>query len=221
MKPITINGISINPSAPKPMLAGLALHNVNARDSDYIVVQTRQPLDKAAREALAKAGAEIIEAVPGDAYVCHFPKTDLERVRKLKFVEWAEVYPQAVKIAPSQRDLPAQRGGVDIATAAMRPPGALDDARKTVDVVLHRNANPKKAARAIAAAAHLSPDQVRVLPGKVRLLAKMRRLPDLAALDEVRHIEEVLPRKLLNAVARQILRTPQGANPSGGARSAR
>ncbi len=213
---ITINGIAIDPTAPKPHLAALSLDNATAKSSDYIVVQTTRPPDAGQRSALAKAGAEIIEAVPGDAYVCHFPKTDLAKVRKLDFVQWAEVYPQAVKISPALRSLPPQHGGVDIKFAAMSAPGALDDTRKTVDVVLHRQTDAKKAAKRIAAAAHVTEDQLRILPGKVRVQTKVRRLADLAALDEVRHIEEVLPRKLLNSVARKILRTPEGAAPVGG-----
>jgi serine protease AprX len=216
MKTITINGISIDPSAPKPALAALSLDNATAKNSDYLVVQTRQPPDKAQRAALARAGAEIIESVPGDAYVCYFPTTNLAKVRALAFVEWAELYPQAVKIAASLRNLEPRRGGVTATLAAMGAPGELDATRKTVDVVLHRNADAKKSAKRIAAAAHLALDQVHVLPGKVRLVVKARRLADLAALDEVRHIEEVLPRKLLNSVARQVLRAPAGAAAPGG-----
>src|SRR6266496_5515672 len=100
MTTITINGISVDPTAPKRALAALALNNATAKDSDYLVVQTKRPLDKADRAALAKAGATIIESVPGDAYICYFPKTDLASVRALPFVGWAELYPKVVKIAP-------------------------------------------------------------------------------------------------------------------------
>ena len=46
-------------------------------------------------------------------------------------------------------------------------------------------------------------------------MVKERRLADLAALDEVRHIEEVVPRKLHNSIARQILRLPTGNSAPG------
>lgn len=216
MKPIIINGISIDPAASKPALAALALNNATAHDSDYLVVQTKQPLDKAQRTALAKVGAAVIESVPGDAYICHFPKTDLAKVRALPFVEWAELYPKVVKIAPSLRAVETRPGGVTAEFAVKHTPGKLDATCKTVDVVLHRNVDPKKAMRRIAQAAHLTPAQVSVLRSKVRLVVKVRRLDDLAALDEVRHIEEVLPRKLLNSVARQVLRLPAGSPPPGG-----
>ena len=96
MSVITINGIAIDPTAPKPALAAFGLVNANAKKSDYLVVQTKAPLDKEQRKALDKAGAAILESVPGDAYICHYPKTSLADVRGLKFVTWAELYPQAV-----------------------------------------------------------------------------------------------------------------------------
>jgi subtilisin family serine protease len=216
MKTITINGISIEPTAPKPALAALSLDNATAKGSDYIIVQPTQPLDEAQRAELEKAGATILESVPGDAYICHFPGTSLAKLRALPFVQWAELYPKAVKIAPSLRNMEPQSGGVAAALAMTAPGGSLDDTRKTVDVVLHRNVNAKKAAKNIAAAAHLAPAQVRVLRGKVRVVVKARRLADLAALEEVRHIEEIVPRKLQNTVARKVLRMPGGNTPAGG-----
>src|SRR4249920_565821 len=145
MTTITINGISIDPTAPKRTLAALSLSNATAKDSDYLVVQTKKPMDKAERAALAKAGATIIESVPGDAYVCYFPKTDLGKVRALPFVGWAELYPKAVKIAPSLRDANVPSRGTTPALALTSAAPNLDDARKTVDVVLHRNTDTKRA----------------------------------------------------------------------------
>jgi hypothetical protein len=215
MKPITINGISIDPSAPTPALAAMAMSNTTAKDSDYLVVQTKHPLTKAERDSLAKTGAEIIESVPGEAYICHFPKTDLAKVRALPFVDWAEIYPRAVKLAPSLLDVQPQTGGVAVAAAALVSRRGIDDTRKTIDVVLHRNVNPRTAAKLVAEAAHLPANEVKVLPGKLRLTTKVRRLDDIAALDQVRHIEQVYARKLLNNIARGILRVPPG-NPAPG-----
>jgi subtilisin family serine protease len=215
MKTITINGISIDPAAPKPALAALSLDNATAKASDYLIVQTKQPPDKAQRAALAAAGATILEAVPGDAYICHYPGSDLARVRALSFVEWAELYPAAVKIAPALRGVEARPGGVPAEAAVLNAPGELDATRKAVRIVLHRNVDPQKAARRIAAAAHVHPADVRVKRGRVRLTVKVRRLADLASLDEVRHIEEIAARKLHSSIARQIMRVPDG-NPAPG-----
>ena len=222
MNPITINGITINPSAPKSTLSALSLNNLTAKNSDYLIVQAKSPMNSAQRTALVKAGAEIIESVPGDAYICHFPATNLGKIRSLPFVAWVELYPEAVKISPSLREIAPQPGGVTLSTAMLSGIGALDATSKTVDVVVHRNTNAKKVAKAIAEAAHLPLSQVKVLNGKIRLVVKARRLADLAALDDVRHIEEVLPSKLHNTVARTILRVPTNttANPAAGGEGA-
>jgi hypothetical protein len=76
-------------------------------------------------------------------------------VRALPLVSWADLYPKIVKISPSLREVEARPGGVTAAVAVMDTIGKLDATRKTVDVVLHRDVNPKRAAKRIAEAAHL------------------------------------------------------------------
>jgi hypothetical protein len=216
MSQITINGITINPAAPQPELAALSLQHATAHSSDYILVQTNQPLNAERRAQLAKAGAKILEAVPGNAVVCWFPKTGLAKIRALPFVAWADIYPGVVKIAPSLRNLDTQPGGVAAMSAMAARLPSLDRTKVTVDVVLHRNVGVKQAVKKIAAAAHLPLEDLVVTPSKVRLTLKMRRLQDVAALDDVRHVEKVQRRKLANSVARQILRVPATA-PAGAA----
>ena len=210
MSSITINGVTIDPAAPRPALAALSLDNANAKHSDYILVQPRAPLTRAQREQLVKAGADILEAVPG-GLVCHFPKTSLARVRALPFEAWADVYPGVVKISPSLRKLESAPGGIAAAAVMLERTPALDATRVTVDVVLHRNARAQTAAKRVAAAAHVAAADVKICGGKIRMKLKARRLADIAALDEVRHIEQVFPHKLSNNIARKILRVP---NPS-------
>ena len=65
MTTITINGITIDTAAPKAARAALSLDHATAKNSDYVLVQPSHPLDAAERARLAKAGARILEAVPG------------------------------------------------------------------------------------------------------------------------------------------------------------
>ncbi len=62
----------------------------------------------------------------------------------------------------------------------------------------------------IAAAARLTPKSLIVGARKVRFTVQQRYLKDLAAIDEVRHIEDVTPLKLHNHLARQILAVDVG-----------
>lgn len=208
MATITLNGFTIDTAAPKPALASLALDNATADASDYVLVQTRHPLDRAEREALAQAGASILEAVPDSALVCHFPGTDLGAVRALPFVEWADLYPKLAKLPPSMRQLQPRPGGIPISAAALAPMPTLDPTPVTIDAELHDNAEPAAAKAEIARAAHLPESDLAIAGRKIRLTCKRRRLEDVAAVDAVRAVREVLPPKLANDVARQILRAP-------------
>jgi len=152
--------------------------------------------------------------VPG-GLVCHFPGTSLAKVRALPFVSWADIYPGVVKLSPALRKLEPTPGGIAAASVAFDQAPALDATKVTIDVVLHRNVKPSAAARRIADAAHLAPSDIKVCRSKIRVTLKARRLADVAALDEVRHLEQVFPRKLTNNVARKILRVPDGVPAAG------
>jgi serine protease AprX len=214
MKPITINGITIDPSAPQATLNALALNNKTAQDSDYLIVQVKQPLAKEQRAELEAVGVVILEAVPGDAFICYFPKTDLVPVRALSFVDWVELYPKAVKVSPSLRNVEPRSEGV-AARPILNDIGSLDASPKNICIVLQRNANPQTAAQRIADAAHTASENVQISRGRAYLTVKARRLGDIAALDEIRSIEETFSPELHNSVARQILRIPV-ANPIPG-----
>jgi subtilisin family serine protease len=76
-----------------------------------------------------------------------------------------------------------------------------------VDVVLHDDVDPNDSALKvkIAAAARINPDDLMMSRHKVRLNVQERYLSDLAAIDQVHHIEPVPPVRLFNNVARSIV----------------
>jgi len=208
MASLIVNGITVDTAAPKVALAALSLANADASSSDYVLVQTKHPLVAAQRDELSKSGAQILEAVPGGGLICHFPDTNLAKLRALDFVQWADVYPHVVKISPALLQIAPKTGGVDAAVAVLARPAALDAARVTIDVVLHRNVDVQQAVKRVAGAAHLKESELTVSAGKIRMTVKRRRLAEIASLDEVRNLEEVVAPQLSNNIARDILRVP-------------
>ena len=101
MATITINGVTLDPSAQAAGLRSAKLLSADAHDSDYVLVQTKGPLSKEQRAALEKTGAKILEFVPQDTYVCHYPGTDLKKIRALPFVMWVNTYLRDFKINPA------------------------------------------------------------------------------------------------------------------------
>lgn len=203
MSRITINGISFDPAGPTVAAARVA--SPDASRSNYILVQTKGPMTDAEKAQLSGAGAVIQEYVSENTYLCGYKPADLAAIRALPFVAWAGVYMQGFKVNPSLRP--------PVSAAQAHTIGPLESARsvsntlRQVDIVAHDDVDTGSAEfkDKVAAAAHVSPDTLEVSRHKVRLNVQEKFLDDVAAIDEVRHVEEVHGVKLYNNVARGII----------------
>jgi len=221
MSSITINGITVDPETHAPALAAVHALAADAAQSDYVLIQTKGPLTKEQKETLAQRSVTILEYVPENTYMCYYPPSDLQKLRELPFVTWANVYMRGFKVAPALRPEEPSHGapaallmGAPAQVRSFQPP-------ELVDVVLHRNEVPEAVQRQIAEAAHVDPDSLQVEEGsgKVRLKVYPKYFDAVAQIDAVRHLEKVAERKLHNNVARQLLRAgmPLGATTFEGA----
>ena len=179
MATITINGVTLDPSAQTVALRSVKLLCADAKDSDYLLVQTKGPLTKEQRADLEKADAKILEIVPQDTYVCHYLGTDLKKVRALPFVTWVNTYLRGFKINPAlipAADTGPTRGLLAAHAAAS---GTLGRKPYLVDIVLHRGATAAAVRAKIASAAGVDADDIQVTGNKVRLTVPTRFLPKL------------------------------------------
>jgi subtilisin family serine protease len=199
---ISINGVSFDPTLSAAVTAQVA--SIDASQSDYILVQTAEPLTEAQQAELSGTGVKIHEYVSENTYLCGFKPTDLSPVRSLPFVTWVGSYARGFKVRPSLRSSVPTPGAHMVASAA---PASTSRTPVHVDVVFHGDVATDSAPliEKIAAAARLGVDDVKMDRHKVRLTVQERYLDDLAAIDEVRHIEPVPTMKLFNNVARPIL----------------
>jgi serine protease AprX len=204
MAKITINGISIDPQAEASMLATANLTKMDSSASNFILVQTKQPLNQAQQNEMARLGATVLEYVPENTYICRFPSSDLSTIRALPFVSWANVYMQGFKVAASLRPGPAAVGTANLLT--LTAPDTLSKDPVTVDVVLHKHVAAESVRDKVASAAGLNPTMLNVSRNKIRLTTQRSRLKDLAAIDEVRNIEPYIAPRLFNNIARGILK---------------
>src|SRR5919197_1002841 len=201
---ITINGISLDPVAQSDALKAARLESPDASRSNYVLIQTSGPLTDEQKEELARLGAEIQEYVPDNTYLCRYAPSDLDAIRALPFVVWADLYLEGFKIAPSLRAAPPAAATSVLPAAVPRSPSRKP---REVDVVLHDDVDPsaEPVREQLAAAAGVDPDELQVGRRKLRLTVQEGELPKLAALDNVHHIEPVPARQLFNNVARPIL----------------
>jgi serine protease AprX len=204
MARITINGVSLDPLEQSDALKEAGLESVDASQSNYVLIQTRAPLTAEEKGQLAKLGVLIHEYVPEDTYLCGYRASDLDEIRALPFVAWADVYLRGFKIPPSLRPAAPESAGSILPTTLARSPSRK---LRKVDVVFHDDVDPKSESvkTKVAAAAGVDASDLQTGSRKVRLTVQEGQLEHLASLDEVRHIEPVPERQLFNNVARPIL----------------
>ncbi|MEW2403590.1 S8 family serine peptidase [Streptomyces sp. NPDC046862] len=203
MARITINGVTLDPLAQRDELAHASLIAEDASQSNYVLVQTDHVLSPEEKTQLAQLGAVIHEYVPQNTYLCGYQPSDLDAVRALPFVTWADVYLEGFKIAPSLRG-EGLRPDISVLRA---PADAVVPGTRVVDVALHEDVDPgsQEVRQRIAAAVGLDPDDLRPARDKLRVEVPEESLAALTAVDEVRQVEKVPERGLYNSVARPIL----------------
>ena len=191
---ITINGNTLNPAAPVAQRQTLGAAVDNAADSNYILVQTKEPLKKAQKQSLSAIGVVVKEYVSQNTYLCRYKPEDLAPVRDLDYIDYANVYPTMFVVNPTLR------------THSVGPPGHISSRTHVVDVILHKDCEFDQSKQSICEAAHLDPEDVSGCKGKIRLTVQEQHLDALAAIDNVAFIQEVKPNRLFNNVARTILK---------------
>jgi serine protease AprX len=209
MAKVTINGVSIDPNTQAAALSSAGLTSPDSSMSDYILIQSTQPLNADQKAELAAMDVQILEYVPNNTYICHYTPSDLDRIRALPYVEWANVYMRTFKISPQLRSAQPVRNVISRAInplAMSELETSMSQEPRHVDVVLHQGVDAAVVRDKLAAAARLDPDALNMGDRKVRLLVQQQHLDDLAAIDEVRHLEEHVPPKLYDSIALRILR---------------
>ncbi|MFC8914953.1 S8 family serine peptidase [Streptomyces sp. NPDC057116] len=203
MARITINGVTVDPLAQRDELAAASLIAEDASRSNYVLVQADHVLSGEEKAQLARLGVVIHEYVPENTYLCGYRPADLDAVRDLPFVTWADVYLEGFKITPSLRG----RGLRPDISLLRAPAESLAAGTRTLDIVLHEDvdAGSPEVRQRIAEAAGLSAEDLRPARDKLRAEVPEQSLAALTAVDEVRQLEEVPERSLYNRVARPIL----------------
>jgi serine protease AprX len=191
----TINGIRFDPADPADH------ERWPDSDSRYALVQTDGPPDAAGWKALADAGFEVHEHVGGNTYLGAYPGRDLETLLGTGSVTWVGRYPMEAKIAPSLRDTEEARS-----PAYRRSPLSIGPNRE-VDVVLHADVDPTSSDVRSRVARAAGIDEARLQAGvhKFRVVVDASNLEEIAAIDEVRQIEEIFASGVGNNVAGQII----------------
>ncbi len=218
MAPITINGITFDPVADAQPMRALSLEAKDAADSNFILVGiTGSGTTSVEQDAeLEKLGLRLHGYVAPGTYLFKYEASDLEAVRKLDFVDWANVYMKNWKVNPALRSRQSSNAGdqTRLLTLAMSPARSSSRDKQQVDAVLHKGvvANSEALLDEICTRGHVPRAEVTVCRNKLRFSTETRFLDDLTQIDEIRAILPVAKPQLHNNVARDILRADVNIN---------
>ncbi|KAL2812561.1 peptidase S8/S53 domain-containing protein [Aspergillus cavernicola] len=203
MSVITINGNSPEPATQQTMLQAYGIQKDHAADSNYILIQTLHPLSKVQKDQLSSWGVEIHEYVSENTYLCCYQTADINAIRRINGVTWANVYPQLFVLPPRLKE-PVRTSEPAVPSLASAP---QTNTLKNVDIVFHDGveATDSENKSAVATAAHVPFDILKPSGNKIRIQVQEQYLDEIAALDKVKVIHEVHPTKLFNDRARTIL----------------
>ncbi|HEX7946030.1 MAG TPA: S8 family serine peptidase, partial [Phenylobacterium sp.] len=216
MPGMTINGITLDPQQHGPALAAFGFGAPDVSNTDYVLVQFKEPPTASQRAELAAAGAEIIgDMIPVNTFEARFPGTDLTPIQQLPFVALATRYMKGFKVHPS-----LVAGDVRDPVAVLSMEGGSNRLRshqERVTVVLHEGAATRETLKDVAAAAGVEPDALQLYGHRIPLSVSSDRLASLADIDGVRHVEPQPRNTLFNDVAGRIVRADTLHAGAGGA----
>ena len=215
MSNITINGISFDAATQRAAMGTAGLMSLDSSASNYILIQTNVPLDRAKKSELANLGVEILEFIPNNTFICKYEPSDLSAIQALSYIEWANIYLEELKITPKLRNSSFRNNKANLLSL-----GAIEhsiaDQPKQVEIVFHNNVSIDDELRnQIAAATRLSPNDLQFSSHSIRLAIQPQYLGDVAKIDQVRRVEEYVPPQLSNNIAIGIMNADQVHTSSG------
>ena len=210
MATITINGNIVEPAA---QCEGGHQYISNASQSNYILLHVNQLLGPEQHAELERRQVRLQQYTGANTYICYYRPPDLDRIRELDFVDYANVYHPDLVI----EDLLRAKCGINAPSAeysTLQDPSARARREAPSDVVvdvlimLHEDPerSPDQLGQALVSQLHLDPATVEASESRLRISkVDARTIQEIALFDEVKSIQEVAYAVPQNHVARQDL----------------
>ncbi|KAF5989474.1 serine protease/ABC transporter B family protein tagB [Fusarium bulbicola] len=189
----TINGnafsVSSLPDGPEQPGGDEMRLNHLPENTNYIVLETQDPLQRPEKRTLKDLHVELHEYLGGNTWLCRYEPTDIKSLRDLAFVKDAKPLQPELKLQPALKDDAAEN--------------------RTVDIVLQNRADDsaEDISQRIQDSLGISPEDITIRDGAsvIRLTGNNDKLQEIAKIDSVGSIQEVHKLTFFNNVAREIL----------------
>jgi serine protease AprX len=213
---IYINGHTIKPES---QLKGGTQFAADASKSNYILIQCPGRLTTQQYEKLASSHTAVLEYVSTNTYLCRYEPTDLETIRALPFILYANVYHQELVVkAELKRSLQLSNGQSSPSLRTTEGERLKDSGPATtpaksqlhdVYIALHPMSRAHTdVIRDLAEVLHIDPSEIHEDGPQIRAKLRPQDMDTVASIDDVRTIEEVGELRFANNFARQDMQLP-------------
>jgi serine protease AprX len=211
---ISVNGNVVEPTAQQE---GGSHFAADASHSNYLLIHCVDRLKSDQLEELKRLEVTVLQYIAGDTYFCRYMPAELEEIRRLPYVIYANVYhPDYVvenvlkskaSSTPERSSLPATTATQDESPLQAEAEKAATEELHDVLIVLHADCDGETARIKHELAAQLGIDPATIHEGPNRLQMKLspEDLETVARFDDVQRIEEVRKAVLKNHLARQVI----------------
>ena len=202
MPTITINGNTLDPHGEESQLKSKGLMAADAQKTNHILIQTDGPLSKDDKAQLSSLKAEVEEYVSENTYLVEYLPADLEAIRKLKFVKWANIYNKQFKVEARLK------GGAGTKVSSIVADDKDHDPNNShnVEIIFHKNVKlTPEIVSEVASKAGVSTNAMSVKGHKISVVVKHEKLNSIASLDGVKAVQEIQEMTLFNSKARLLI----------------
>lgn len=161
----------------------------DASETNYLIIQSFAPLDKAQREHLRELGVELQQVISGDTYFCRYNPHDLTELRSLSFLHFVNPYHPDYVVSNTLKATDLDQGSYEVYITP-------HDDRESPEAL-------KALGQKIAHRLNISESDIHPHTGYLRMLLKPEDFDKIAGLDEVRFISKVGKATGFNWTARE------------------
>lgn len=191
-KSIKVNGRLIDPTEN---------YAQDARNTDYIIVTSRDILENDQKAELQKLQVEFLEDLGDHNILCRYSPVDLKPLRDLGFVRQVDVYRNRFKIPAVLLALIEE----------LKETPEFETKCHPVDVMTHQEVKDLEAlADHISKVAQVDRSQIQIHSDKIRLNVNLGQLEAITTDDRVRILERVVTPVLSDDQAKHIIGAPLG-----------
>lgn len=200
---ISINGNALHPHAQEAQFKDKGLWSETAENSNYILIQVDEPLTEEQKDELKKLDAEITEYVSENTYMAEYKPTDLQKIRDLPFINWANIYNEQFKI---EGRLKGVRGADKLSSIVDEVDWHDENDSHNVEIIFHRSVTiDDDVLKDLSTRSGVDKSDLKVNGHKVRAFVQHRNLINVAGLDGVKAVQEVHKMTLFNCKASEVI----------------